>query len=242
MALSTAALIGLGLAGLGAGTKAISSNQARQREKGMMATANREALAEANEANAWRQGLLDPSTQQGGIAAMLGGPQTTSTSGSYSQGTDTSGTSGTTLGAESAHLPGLLKQRAAAAGPPTGMLEQSYRDAALRGQADETNIMNLAAERGINPDVLRASQGAGAAGAMRLAGRQGAEAEGQARRTAANAAVSDMAQMLLQTDFTDRSQTRGTRGSTRVDPGNVGALLGMTRPQDQQIFVGGQRA
>ena len=242
MALGTAALISLGMAGLGAGTRAIAANQARQREKGMMATANREAAAEAAEANAWRAGLLDPSTQQGGIAGMLAGPQTTSTTGSYSQDQNTAGTSGVNLDAASAQLSGLLKARAAAAGPPTGMLEQSYRDAALRGQADETNIMNLAAERGVNPDVLRAAQGAGAAGAMRMGGRQAAEAEGQNRRTAANAAVSDMAQMLLQTDFSNRSQTRGTRGSTRVDPGNVGALLGMTRPQDQQIFVGGQRA
>lgn len=234
--------IPLAIAAVGAVAKGVQANQARQREKGMMATANREAAAESGEANAWRSGLMDPSTQQGGIAAMLAGPQKSSTTGSYSQDQSTSGTSGTTLDAASAHLPGLLKARAAAAGPPTGMLEQSYRDAALRGQADETNIMNAAAERGINPDVLRAAGGAGTAGAMRMAGRQAAEAEGQNRRTAANAAVSDMAQMLLQTDFTNKSQTRGTRGSTRVDPGNVGALLGMTRPEDQQIFVGGQRA
>lgn len=232
----------LAIAAVGAVAKGVAANQARQREKGMMATANREAAAEAGEANAWRAGLLDPSTQQGQIASRLAGPQTTSTTGSYSQDTSTSGTSGTNLGAESAHLPGLLKARAAAAGPVQGMLEQSYRDAALRGQADESNIMNMAAERGVDPDVLRAAGGAGAAGAMRMAGRQAAEAEGQARRTAANAAVTDMAQMLLQQDFSNRSQTRGTRGSTRVDPGNAAAVLGMTMPQGQQIFLGGQRA
>ena len=234
--------IPLAIAAVGAIGKGVMANQARQREKGMMATANRESADEANEANAWRSGLTDPSTQQGGIAAMLAGPQTTSTTGSYSQDQDTSGTSGVNLASEFAGLPAMVKERAATAGVPTGMVEQSYRDAALRGQADESNIMNAAAERGVNPDVLRAAQGAGQAGAMRMAGRQAAEAEGQGRRTAANAAVSDMAQMLLQTDFSNKSQTRGTKGSTRVDPGNVGALLGMTRPQDQQIFVGGQRA
>lgn len=233
-------VVPLAIAAVGAVAKGVQANQARQREKGQMASANRLAGEDAAASNAWRSGLMDPNTTQGRLAASVAGPQTTSTTGSYSQDQSTTGTSGVNLDAASAHLPGLLKARAASAGTPAGMLEQSYRDAALRGQSDEANIMNAAAERGINPDVLRAAQGAGAAGAMRSAGRQGAEAEGQNRRTAANAAVTDMAQMLLQTDFNNTSKTRGTRGSTRVDPGNAGAILGLTRPQDQQIFVGGQ--
>jgi hypothetical protein len=237
-----AIIIPLAIAAVGAVAKGVQANQARQREKGMMATANRESLAEANEGNAWRAGLSDPNSQQGQIAAMLGGPQTTTSRGSYSQDQSTQGTSGATLGAESAGLPALVKERAATAGPVTGRVEQSYRNAALQGQADDASIMNMAAERGVNPDVLRAAGGGGQAAVMRAEGRQGAEAEGQARRTAANAGVADLAQMLLQTDFSNNSQTRGTRGNTRVDPGNAGALLGLTRPQDQQIFVGGQRA
>ena len=121
---------------------------------------------------------------------------------------------------------------------PEGLLENEYQNIALEEQSANQNLANLAAQRGISPELLRIGSPGQRAGAQaRSQARLGAEQMKYNRKTAS---LGDLNRFFAQTGIGQRQKGRESSNMTTTGPANFGAALGLInagRPAEMPVIA-----